>query len=190
MPQLPDSERFWSRVSRGDESSCWNWTGSVTKTGYGMCSVRGCGWKSATHVVWLLTHGCWPSRWILHHCDNPTCVNPKHLYEGGPSENQRDAYARGRRERINAGLKKAHMPRAYCKQGHELAVTARRRNDGGRQCRVCQSEANRRLYVAQRAERLRYAKERYPKVKAQRQAKKAQRQAEVPIHGAQHDADQ
>jgi hypothetical protein len=34
--------------------------------------------------------------WVLHHCDNPPCVNPDHLYCGWPADNTADMMARGR----------------------------------------------------------------------------------------------
>lgn len=34
---------------------------------------------------------------LLHSCDNRRCINPDHLRQGTYSDNQNDAYARGRR---------------------------------------------------------------------------------------------
>lgn len=48
--------------------------------------------------------------YICHHCDNPPCVNPAHLYEGTPLDNQRDAWSRHR-----AGAQQA----THCLNGHE-----------------------------------------------------------------------
>lgn len=38
----------------------------------------------------------WPKS-ACHHCDNPTCWNPDHLYGGDQSTNNHDAIRRGRR---------------------------------------------------------------------------------------------
>lgn len=49
------------------------------------------------HVMsWFFTKGSWPKYFLLHSCDNPLCVNPRHLREGTQQENMLEAIARGR----------------------------------------------------------------------------------------------
>lgn len=88
----------------------------------------------AAHIVaWIDANGRLPapSMFICHHCDNPPCVNPDHLYEGTPSQNALDSVARGR----HACARKTH-----CKRGHEFTpenTYVRTDYPGGRRCRIC-----------------------------------------------------
>jgi len=47
---------------------------------------------SYEHHVQPITNGLH----ILHSCDTPACINPKHLREGTPKENGEDKAQRGR----------------------------------------------------------------------------------------------
>lgn len=88
--------RFWSRVDRS--GTCWLWKGSTANDGYGSVTWNGRLYR-CSHVAIFLTHGQWPARFVLHKCDNPPCVNPEHLYEGGHVENSQDKVSRGRQSR-------------------------------------------------------------------------------------------
>ena len=90
------SERFWSRVKRGDEDACWLWQGYVNRRGYGRLSHQGES-SYAHRVAWELTHDAIPPGMVVRHaCDNPPCVNPAHLLLGSQADNMRDKKERGR----------------------------------------------------------------------------------------------
>jgi HNH endonuclease len=88
------AEEFWAMTDRSGE--CWEWTGNRTRPGYGSARFRGTT-IGAHRVAWMLANDSEipPRMMICHHCDNPPCVNPAHLYCGTASDNARDAYARG-----------------------------------------------------------------------------------------------
>ncbi|WP_368493194.1 HNH endonuclease [Deinococcus sp.] len=90
----PDS--FWARVKRGDPKACWPWQGTISRTGYGVITYHKRQWR--THrLAWVLTHGEIPEGlFVCHHCDNPICCNPQHLFLGTPLDNARDMVAKGR----------------------------------------------------------------------------------------------
>lgn len=95
----PLIERFWEKVQKTD--FCWVWTGP-TSSGYGVIGVGGSRAHGAptvyTHrLSWEIHHGpIADGLHVLHHCDNPPCVNPDHLFLGRHLENVRDMWAKGR----------------------------------------------------------------------------------------------
>jgi hypothetical protein len=93
--------RFWSKVDKRGGDECWIWEGSIIKPyGHGHICITRNGkheFPSAHRVSYLLEHGevdddlC-----VLHHCDNPPCVNPKHLFLGTRTDNFNDCMKKGR----------------------------------------------------------------------------------------------
>jgi hypothetical protein len=89
MPPQNTPESFWKKVKRG--RGCWLWLGAVrTRDGYGGFTL--CGKKYSTHrISWMYSFGEIPKDMcVLHHCDNPLCVRPSHLFLGTLSDNMID----------------------------------------------------------------------------------------------------
>lgn len=92
-------DRFWSKVQQLTEDECWEWQAHCDSDGYGRIKVDGTS-RLAHRVVMELDGIDVGDSHVLHHCDNPPCVNPNHLYLGDASDNMKDAYERGRKEPV------------------------------------------------------------------------------------------
>lgn len=89
-------KRFLSKTKK-ELNGCWTWTASKSgSAGYGGFYFKGT--KHYAHrVSWELHNGKIPNgMYVLHKCDNPSCVNPSHLFLGTQSDNINDSYAKGR----------------------------------------------------------------------------------------------
>lgn len=92
-------ERFWSKVDKKSDDECWNWLASTHRKGYGQINLgdRGKGMISSHRLSWIIHYGEIPNDMhVLHKCDNPKCVNPKHLFLGTNIDNVRDMKQKGR----------------------------------------------------------------------------------------------
>lgn len=91
-----DWERFWEKVAILDDNQCWEWKAALNEHGYG---VTGCnGEVELAHRYSYRAHyGEIPDGLcVLHHCDNPPCVNPRHLFVGTMKDNTQDSLRKGR----------------------------------------------------------------------------------------------
>ncbi len=90
---------FWNKVNKVP-SGCWEWAGGKNN-GYGVLCVSGKTIK-AHRYAWILTNGEIPKgegyhgTCVLHKCDNPSCINPDHLFLGSNADNVRDRVAKNR----------------------------------------------------------------------------------------------
>lgn len=108
MSYTPLIERFWAKVEVR-ESGCWEWGGKRHRQGYG--EIVGTNHQAclAHRISWELNVGPIPDGMVVcHHCDNPPCVRPEHLFLGTQADNVRDMITKGR----NTPVRGESQPRA------------------------------------------------------------------------------
>ncbi len=110
MTRIYIADRFWSKVNKTND--CWIWMAAKDAKGYGRFSVGGQAkpdgsrrnsMVAAHRFSYELVHGpihddgSFHGTCVLHRCDNPSCVNPEHLFLGSNADNVRDMDQKGRR---------------------------------------------------------------------------------------------
>jgi hypothetical protein len=125
-------ERFWKRVHKSD--GCWEFSGGRHQFGYGLIQANHkC--VGAHRVSWEIHFGPIPDGlWVLHACDNPSCVRPDHLFLGTVGDNTRDASAKGRLHRQSF---------THCPRGHLYSEGYPAKGRQGRKCRQCHMDRRR-----------------------------------------------
>lgn len=131
-----DHRRFWAKVRKTD--GCWEWTGyrAIIHGGlwHGRFRLNG-KIRKAHRVSWEIEHGAvQDDLCVCHHCDNPGCVRPSHLFVSTPAGNQMDKLRKGR-QRVAHGIeykrtkldpeKVAEIKRAVAEGATQLSQAAR-----------------------------------------------------------------
>lgn len=131
---------FLSKVSPEPNSGCWLWLGRCNKTGYAVMYESGGSrkvWLAHRWIYFKLNSLADRAMFVCHKCDNPSCVNPTHLFLGTHQDNMNDCV----RKKRTRGFKQV------CIRGHvldEKNVRVEYRPEGKlRRCIECTREYNR-----------------------------------------------
>jgi len=126
----PLHERIWKKVRL--TPSCWEWTGGNFSWGYGAITFDG-RHTTAHRVFWTIANGPIPKGlFVLHKCDNPSCVRIDHLFLGTHTDNVRDCLRKGRYRNWQH-----YKPTFKC--GHPKDEPHLFISGGERRCRPCTS---------------------------------------------------
>lgn len=96
---MKQSEKTFERLlahTIQTNTGCMEWQGAKSSEGYGRIKYNG-KLVSITRLVMELSGQELNGRIVCHKCDNPSCINPQHLFLGTHSDNALDAFRKGRR---------------------------------------------------------------------------------------------
>jgi hypothetical protein len=131
------ASRLSGRYTVNPNTGCYEWTGAKSALGYGRLRYKDRAYVASrfAYVAWV---GDVPSgAEVCHRCDNPSCINPAHLFIGSHAENMRDMAAK---------FRLPAQSRTHCKRGHELTpdnIVPTRGKSLRRKCKTCERDRSR-----------------------------------------------
>lgn len=97
---------FYSNVLALNRDQCWHWLGYHNNNGYPQFYIGDGKYTGAHRWIYQLVYciELTSKDFICHHCDNPGCINPNHLFVGDQYANMADMVAKGRggKAKLNA----------------------------------------------------------------------------------------
>lgn len=123
-----------------DSNGCWNYQGYLDKDGYPSIKYNG-----KTHrlsrMCFLVFNGVEPNKMLVcHTCDNPTCVNPLHLFLGTAKDNIQDCVSKDRKwkrlptDKVCIECGKTYHCKDLCKYHYMVEFRKKKRLERGEQC--------------------------------------------------------
>jgi hypothetical protein len=120
-PPEKDVERFWEKTMPEPNSGCILWLGASNEQGYGTVWYGGRARKAHRFAFAIANGGLVAGLDVMHSCDNPHCVNPRHLAAVPTAVNVRDAFLKGRVPRRGDKNPRTKIPDAMIEVIRRLA---------------------------------------------------------------------
>lgn len=99
-PNLSLEDRFMLYVQKSNDlNGCWEWTGGKNSDGYGSFNINQKIYNAHRVSYTLFVGDIQNSLFVCHSCDNPSCVNPSHLFLGTAQDNMTDKVNKNRQFR-------------------------------------------------------------------------------------------
>lgn len=102
---MTPKEIFMSKIKINEVNGCWEWQDHIGPLKYGHIKVKNKMWIASRYSYHLLVGNIPDGLFVLHRCDNPSCVNPDHLFLGTQKDNMQDMIKKGRGKLIKKTIK-------------------------------------------------------------------------------------
>ena len=96
------AQRLKDRLKEDINSGCWEYQGAKFSEGYGQIKIHSQVYRAHVLAYSLFVGEIPEGMNVCHHCDNPSCCNPSHLFLGTHAENMADKVAKGRQAKGEA----------------------------------------------------------------------------------------
>lgn len=97
LRRIPAEKKLAAHTKRNEQTGCLEWQAYRDRKGYGRAAASEYGEVLTHRIAYIVAYGSIPAGLhVLHHCDNPPCCNPAHLYAGTNDDNMADRIARNR----------------------------------------------------------------------------------------------
>jgi len=116
-----------NQIEIDTENGCWNWTGKTWGGNYGYVWYRR---KTlSAHRVSaevFLDFDVFSKLLVCHECDNPSCINPNHLFFGTQDDNMKDMARKNRSPRVWLGRKHTEETKRKMRESNKRVMLGTR----------------------------------------------------------------
>ncbi len=120
--------RFWVKVNKSTLSGCWEWMAAKNRDGYGEFWMQGKLVRANRYSYERHIGPLKPGELALHRCDNPSCVNPEHLFAGSDKDNMQDMLKKDRKRGIKLKVDQVREIKRRLRGGEDYESLAKAYN--------------------------------------------------------------